>query len=652
MAEAAKHLSHADASRAEHERRPGVRAGAVVAAGLALIVYINSLPNGFLSDDAQTIAFSSLAGTPFNVRGILLAPGVIVRGGSRGTYGPLTAWTFVVAHAMGADLPLVHHLANAVCHVLAAALLVLAGAATGLSPPAATLAGVVFAVHPIHTQAVAHIASRGPVLATVLVLLALLWWRREGSVLRDLGALAACALALLADEQALAVVLLLPLADLVLPPGATTGRRPLARRVVAYAALVALAALYLVLRRAALTGVGEVDQAGFFQANPAALLPAGLRIVTGLKVTALAVSKLFVPARLSADYSYRQLTGVQSLAEPGALLGLFTGVALALVANMLWTRHRLAFFWMAFGVITYGVVSNVPFAADALFREDMLYMPSAGLCALVGLPLARLAEVRGRTLGAVVASVLVVAGGALTVLRNPVWHDDLRLAQATAAAVPESARAHRMLGTGLSDDNQQDDAIKEFGRALAIYPGDKASLYNIGVILQHQDKPLEAITVFRRVTDLDPKYVPAWINIAAINNTQTAFNPALDAAEHAIAVRPDIPNGYVVKGHALRGLGRFQAAREAFEEAVRLAPTQPEALLGLGATAIDLKDWTLAASTFQRLIKVAPVPDAYRGLVYSYRQSGREADAADMAAVARELFPGDEFFSPEGPPSP
>ena len=650
MAEAAKHLPHSDASRGE--RPGGVRAGAAVAAGLALIVYVNALSNGFLADDVQTIAFSLAAGHPLNVHSLLLAPGVIVRGGSKGTYGPLTAWTFVAAHVMGADVQLVHHLANVVFHVIAAALVVLTAAATGLSPPAATLAGLLFAVHPIHTEAVAHIASRGSVLSTALLLLALLWWRRGGSALRELGALTACALALLADEQALPVVLLLPLADFVLPPVASSDRRSGARRVVLYAALAVLAGAYLVLRGAALSSAGEVDQTALFQSNPAALLPAGLRIVTGLKVTALAVSKLFVPAPLSADYSYRQLAGVQSLAQPGALVGLFTGVALAVVANVLWTRHRVALFWMAFALLTYGIVSNVPFVADALFREDMLYLPSVGFCALVALPLARLAEVGGRTIGAVVAAVLVVAGGTLTVLRNPVWHDGLRLAQATAAAAPESARAHRMLGTAYSDADQQDDAIKEFGRALAIYPGDKASLYNIGVILQRQDKPIEAITVFRRVTDLDPKYVPAWINIAAINNTQTAFNPALDAAERAIAIRSDIPNAYVVKGHALRGLGRFKAAREAFEQAVRLAPTQPEALLGLGATAIDLQDWEGAASAFQRLIKVAPVQDAYRGLVYSYRQAGREADAADTAAVARELFPGDDFFSPEGPPSP
>jgi len=633
------------------QHRSVLRAGSAVAAGLALIVYINSLPNGFLSDDGQVIAFSAVAGPPSSWRAFLVTPAaVVVRGGATGTYGPLTAWAFAAAHAMGADLPLVHHLVNVVCHIATSALLVPVAAATGLSPLAAGLAGALFAVHPIHTEAVDHVASREALLSAMFLLLALLLWRRRRSLLGGFGAVAVSGLALLASEQALPVVILLPLAD-VLGDGGTQ-RRGGRSRVILYVALLVVVAGYLALRHAAFQSVGKPDESALFQGNPAALLPPGLRIVTGLKMTAVAVSKLFVPVRLSADYSYRQVAGVQSLAESGALIGLFTGVAVVMLASALWARHRTAFFWTLFAVLTWGVVSNVPFPADALFHEDVLYLPSAGVCALVALAVGALAEARSRELGVVVAAVLVVAAGTVTVLRNSVWHDELRLAEATVAAAPDSARAHRLLGTAYSDANRPDDAVKEFSRALGIYPGDKASLYNVGVILQRQDKPLEALTVFRRVTDLDPKYVPAWINLAAINNSQTAFRPALDAAERAIDIRPDIPNAWVVKGHALRGMNRLEEARAAFEEALRLAPTLPEALLGLGATTIDLKDWAASASVFERLVKVAPVPDAYRGLVFSYREGGRDAEAASVAAVAHQMFPNDDFFAPEQPAAP
>ena len=68
-----------------------------------------------------------------------------------------------------------------------------------------------------------------------------------------------------------------------------------------YAALLVVVAGYLALRHAAFQSVGKPDESALFQGNPAALLPPGLRIVTGLKMTAVAVSKRFVPVRLGVD---------------------------------------------------------------------------------------------------------------------------------------------------------------------------------------------------------------------------------------------------------------------------------------------------------------------------------------------------------------
>src|SRR5437899_4115610 len=253
------------------QHRSVLRAGSAVAAGLALIVYINSLPNGFLSDDGQVIAFSAVAGPPSSWRAFLVTPAaVVVRGGATGTYGPLTAWAFAAAHAMGADLPLVHHLVNVVCHIATSALLVPVAAATGLPPLAAALAGALFAVHPIHTEAVDHIASRGALLSAMFVLLALLLSSRQRSILGGFGAVVVSGVALLASEQALPVVILLPLAGFV--GNGASRRRGGGSRVILYAALLVLAAAYLVLRHAAYRSVGEPDQSALFQGNPAALL--------------------------------------------------------------------------------------------------------------------------------------------------------------------------------------------------------------------------------------------------------------------------------------------------------------------------------------------------------------------------------------------
>src|SRR5947208_13803700 len=119
------------------QSRSAIRAGSAVAAGLALIVYINSLPNGFMADDGQAIAFSAVAGPPSNWRAFLVTPAaVVLRGGTTGTYAPLTAWIFTVGHTMG-DPPLLHHLLNIVCHNATYACLVLIDASTGIMHPRA-----------------------------------------------------------------------------------------------------------------------------------------------------------------------------------------------------------------------------------------------------------------------------------------------------------------------------------------------------------------------------------------------------------------------------------------------------------------------------------------------------------------------------------
>ncbi len=50
---------------------------------------------------------------------------------------------------------------------------------------------------------------------------------------------------------------------------------------------------------------------------------------------------------------------------------------LAALAVVLW-RRRLAFFWLMLALLTYGVVSNIPFPIGTIFGERLLYLPSVG----------------------------------------------------------------------------------------------------------------------------------------------------------------------------------------------------------------------------------------------------------------------------------
>lgn len=634
-------------------RRAGIGLVAALVAALALVVYANSLRNGLVYDDPSVITNNEAAHDPRAWRKILLAPSWQVTGAPALAYRPLTTWTFALNYAAHGAHPLGYHVVNVLLHAGVAALLVVLAGSMGLPVWVAGLAGALFAVHPIHTEVVAGVVGRADILAAGLILLALLAERHaeEGRrpLVASLAVLVAYGLAVLAKEHAIALVLAIPLLDLLVSDGGSVrvfARRLPGRRLAVYAALLAVTGGYLVLRRAAIgTVLAPAGGIGYWM-NPLAEAPPELRVLTALKLAALGAWLLLVPFRLSADYSYRQITVANGAGETGVLLGLVLAALVAVLTVLLWRRSPRACFWLLLAVLGYAVVSNVAFPIGTIFGERLLYLPSAGVCVL----LAMLLATWSRRAAMVVAAALLVAWGTRTVWRNPVWSTDLTLAEAAARDAPDSSHAHHVLGTLYTNLGRYEEALREFDHALRIYPEDTTSLYNAGVVYRQRAQNIHALALFRRVVDIDPTHFPAFINLAATNNAMGAHTPALDWANRAIAAKPDVPNAYLVKGFALRGLNRNLEAREAFEQALRYTPGMPDALFALGATATELEDYPMAIDSFERLVLIAPLAGAYRGLVNAYREAGREEDAERLAAEARGKFPDDAFFAPRASP--
>jgi lysylphosphatidylglycerol synthetase-like protein (DUF2156 family) len=104
-------------------------------------------------------------------------------------FRPLTATTYAIDIAVAGVSPFAAHVSNGIWHALATALLVLlvfrlhrsdfvADGQQKFSPLAwaALGAGLIFAVHPVHTEAVSGIVGRAEVLAAVFCFAATLSW--------------------------------------------------------------------------------------------------------------------------------------------------------------------------------------------------------------------------------------------------------------------------------------------------------------------------------------------------------------------------------------------------------------------------------------------------------------------------------------------
>ena len=197
--------------------------GAILAVTIATVLaYARTLSFEFVWDDVLLVARSQ------RLREWSSLPTVLashfwseVHEGSH-YYRPLVSLSyFLDLHVWGLN-PFGFHLTNLLAHLATAlAVLMLTRRLTG-NLLAASIAGVAFALHPIHTESVAFISGRTDVLSTLLFLLALLGyarWRDGRGALALAGSLAAFFLALTAKEVAVTLPLILVLWDLLVTPG-------------------------------------------------------------------------------------------------------------------------------------------------------------------------------------------------------------------------------------------------------------------------------------------------------------------------------------------------------------------------------------------------------------------------------------------------
>ena len=255
---------------------------------VALLVYVNALANGFVLDDGGTIVRNPLVTAPATAwRAFTLPYWPDALGG--GQYRPLGILTFALDWQLSGGDPRWFHAVNVFWH---AAATVLVGwlACELLAPVAAGLATILFAVHPVHVEAVSNVVGRLEPMSTVFILAALLAHRRS-----SYWAPALFALALLCKESAIVLLALAVANDMVLE---RDWRATLRSRRWLYAAYGGVALVYA----AAIVAVFH-DRAFLAPARAFTGADAVQRLEIVARVIPHYVRLLIAPADLSASYA-------------------------------------------------------------------------------------------------------------------------------------------------------------------------------------------------------------------------------------------------------------------------------------------------------------------------------------------------------------
>lgn len=443
------------------ERMSGRRVYAVVVAA-ALVVYLGALENRFAMDDLPLVVRNPLVQAVPGMWRAFAAPFWPADFGGH-MYRPLAVASWALDQRV--DGALWFHLVNLLWHA-AACIAVAALARRFADDRAALVAGLLFAVHPVHVEAVANVAGRTELMAALFVMLGVYAALARGSIA---WSAAAWGLALLSKENA-AVLPALVAWGWVLGLG-----RPSRRLMLAFTASWLVIGLgYAVVRWYVLEPYAR------FQSVASTFLgqtPLSIRLTAVAELVDVARLLVF-PLTLRADYSPDERTLVASPVDLRPLAGLVCFLAWSTLLAFAWRRgRRLEAFGLGWIGIAFLPVANLVFPAGFLLAERTLYLPSAGLALAGGSWLARW-PARWRLVS---AACLVLFGAARTALRVPVWRDNTTV---TLSILEDSPRSYvgpkRMIAVYLNLQ-QPAQALDAARRASAIN-GRDPTIYITGAV--------------------------------------------------------------------------------------------------------------------------------------------------------------------------
>jgi tetratricopeptide (TPR) repeat protein len=523
---------------------------------LALAASITSIANGFAVDDRAVIELNTHVHS-LSTWWRLFGEGYWPTSAQAGLYRPLTMLGFTIQWTLGGGSPAVFHVVSILLYV-ATALLVYRLARRLAGAIASWIAAALFAVHPVHVEAVGNVVGQSELIAAITVLAAALLYTRSLQEAptspaqippRRLGAIAALyAVGVFTKESAIVLPALLALIHLHLWRQQRADDTLASTRSSLRTELAAMRLTYLVLALVAVVAVGARTVAlGDSAVAPNTALD-GLtaygRIATMLSVVPEWLRLFCWPVRLIPVYAPPYIHVAHALdaaAVPGILI-LCGCIALTVFAARARETHAitLGLEWMAIALLP---VSNIVFATGILLAERTLFLPSIGFALVAGVAAEWIAD---RARSAAWLPVLQLAGGALlaaglvrSAVHQRVWSDDGHLITSAITAAPDSYMLDAMYGEYAQRNGRAGAAEEWFKRAISLYPQDPSPHISLGELYvqgAHFDAALLSFTVAMR---LDPENADARAGMIVCLDHFGRYRDARTLARRGIALGGD-----------------------------------------------------------------------------------------------------------------
>ena len=455
---------------------------ALVIFTVAVALYVRCIPYDFVLDDQIVITDNE-----FTKNGFSGIPDIFGNDSFTGYFGeqknlvagsryrPLSIAMFAIEYELAGLDPGLYHAVNIflygiLCLLLFRVLHVILPSSSRVAthwllgvPFIATL---LFALHPIHTEAVANIKGRDEILALLFSLLAVYAglryaWRNAWPWLLASGVFLFTGI--LAKENAITFTAVIPLTLYFFTE--TNWKKWMLSAVPAAVASVS----YVLIRLKVVGFLFAPTTSNSLLNDPFLGMSAAERSATITYTLGHYVRLLFFPVQLTHDY-YPYHIPKSNWSDPAVILAAMIYLLFAVAAIYGFRRKAVYSYSILFFLATMSIISNVFFSIGTFMNERFAFMPSVAMCLVTAFYALRLHQDKRMPRWLIPAFLALYLGGfaVRSYTRIPAWKDRLSLNTAAVKVSKNSVRANCFMGTALFErarelPDRQSDEKRHYG---------------------------------------------------------------------------------------------------------------------------------------------------------------------------------------------
>ena len=515
----------------------------------------------------------------------------------------------------------------------------------------AFFAVILFAVHPIHTEAVANVKGRDEIFAMLGSFFAL-WCSLKYVDTRKwywlVVSLLAFTFGIFSKENTITFLAVLPLTLFYYK----NDNKRTADYFITLIPMLIGSVFFVWVRYKVLGSMMPPDLTSNILNNPYVHSTRAQQIATTLITWAIYLKLLFFPHPLTHDYYPHQIA-ITDFSNP--LVWLILAGCIALVGYSIWKlkKKTVPAFAILYFIITFSITSNLLFNVGTFMNERFVFMPSVGFTLLVGwwlylLSTSKLPALQKTAVG--ITAVVCLLFGIKTFTRNFTWMDDFTLFLTDVKTSDNSIKCNISAGGSCLQiwkkshkDRDKRDAYRYLDKALKLDDHALNAYLLLSELAYLDENPDLALQAARNANLIDPENPQAQNLMEMASNSMKAHkldpvNELLNEGKVDEAWRevnkilekePDNIVAKNVKGNVLgRGYGRLDDAIKIFEEIVAEHPDFSSAWENMGICYAIKKDFTNAERCLLRALELSPDNDNIKlNLYYMYTDKGDKASA-------------------------